>query len=218
MKKQFELDKLDKIDPDKLEAVLPQTQCQLCDHPGCKPYAQAIANDGERIDKCHPGGVETLIQLGQLTQRPVSADMLAAMAEKFKPPVKAIIRERDCIGCTKCITACPVDAIVGTGKAMHTIIPDLCTGCELCLPPCPTDCIDLLDSPPMTDEQAQASKARFEKRNHRLSRQAGQQNAFNQRNKETKSNAVDYEATILAAVAREKSRRQQGQNDDTPKS
>ncbi|MCF1439313.1 MAG: electron transport complex subunit RsxB [Shewanella sp.] len=125
---------------DQLEATLPQTQCGQCGYPGCRPYAEAIAN-GEKINRCPPGGTATMEKLAELMG--VDPEPVAAAEED---PIKkvAYIREAECIGCTKCIQACPVDAIVGTGKMMHTVIAADCTGCDLCVAPCPVDCIDML--------------------------------------------------------------------------
>ena len=120
---------------EKIEAILPQTQCGQCGYPGCKPYAEAIAN-GDEINKCPPGGVEGVQRLADLLGREVKP-----LDAEEKPKQIAIIDENTCIGCTLCIQACPVDAIVGAAKQMHTIIAPLCTGCELCLPPCPVECI-----------------------------------------------------------------------------
>ncbi len=120
---------------EKIDAILPQTQCGQCGYPGCKPYAEAIAN-GEEINKCPPGGMEGVQRLADLLGREVKA-----LDAEEKPKAIAIIDENTCIGCTLCIQACPVDAIVGAAKQMHTIIEAQCTGCELCLPPCPVECI-----------------------------------------------------------------------------
>ncbi|STY62632.1 electron transport complex subunit RsxB [Mannheimia haemolytica] len=123
---------------DQIDALLPQSQCGQCGYPGCKPYAEAIAN-GDSITKCVPGGQPLVVNLAELLG--VEVPPMEGMAE---PEVKvAFVIEDLCIGCTKCIQACPVDAIIGTNKAMHTIIPDLCTGCELCVAPCPTNCIEM---------------------------------------------------------------------------
>lgn len=135
-----------------IDATLPQTQCGLCDHPeGCLPYAIAIVVDHEPYNKCVPGGQPVTDRISNLLDKeplPTRESTWPVDAITERPTeVKAVIREDDCIGCTKCIPACPVDAIVGTGKHMHTIISDLCTGCELCLPPCPVDCIDLIVTP-----------------------------------------------------------------------
>ena len=117
---------------------LPQTQCGQCGHPGCRPYAEAIAA-GEPINKCPPGGQATINALADLLH--VEAPALDAEHGEEKPRTVAFIREDECIGCTKCIQACPVDAIVGAAKQMHTIVESLCTGCELCIKPCPVECI-----------------------------------------------------------------------------
>lgn len=127
----------------RIDALLPQTQCGKCGHPGCMPYAEGIAR-GEAINKCPPGGTETIVSLAQLLRIPV----LPLDTERGAAPAKvAYIREAECIGCTKCIQACPVDAIVGAAKMMHTVLIDECTGCDLCVAPCPVDCIDLLPLP-----------------------------------------------------------------------
>ena len=137
----------------QIDACLPQTQCGLCQHPdGCLPYAVAIVIDNEPYNKCVPGGQPVTDAIAQIIVVDSSEPILSAapsqwpidIASARPTEVRAIIREDDCIGCTKCIPACPVDAIVGTGKHMHTIFTDLCTGCELCIAPCPVDCIDLV--------------------------------------------------------------------------
>ncbi|RKF19930.1 electron transport complex subunit RsxB [Alginatibacterium sediminis] len=126
---------------DEIEAILPQTQCAQCGHPGCKPYAKAIAN-GEAFNKCAPGGEETIIEIANLLG--VEPIALAESAHKEEDgKMVAFIVEDACIGCTKCIQACPVDAILGSNKKMHTVIAKECTGCELCVAPCPTDCIEM---------------------------------------------------------------------------
>ncbi len=125
---------------DQINEILPQTQCGQCGYPGCRPYAQAIAN-GEAINKCPPGGQATVNALaGLLDMEPQTLD-----AEGDEVPVTrvAFIREAECIGCTKCLQACPVDAIVGAAKQMHTVLADECTGCDLCVDPCPVECIEM---------------------------------------------------------------------------
>ena len=127
---------------ERIDRLLPQTQCGQCNYPGCRPYAKAIAAGQADINQCPPGGdagVRALAELLGREPKPLNPDN-----GEVKPPVVALIVEADCIGCTKCILACPVDAIVGAPKQMHTVIADLCTGCELCLPPCPVDCIVLV--------------------------------------------------------------------------
>jgi hypothetical protein len=124
---------------EKIDAILPQSQCGQCGYPGCKPYAEAIAN-GDVITKCVPGGRPTVVKIAEIMGVDVPAMDDVAEPEEMV----AFIDENMCIGCTKCIQACPVDAIIGTNKAMHTIIADLCTGCELCVAPCPTNCISMI--------------------------------------------------------------------------
>ena len=167
----------------RIDALLPQTQCGKCGHPGCKPYAEGIAQ-GEAINKCPPGGQETIAGLALLLRVPV-LDLDTSRGEA--PAQVAYIREAECIGCTKCIQACPVDAIVGAAKFMHTVIIDECTGCDLCVAPCPVDCIEM--RPPITvlpivgglaandeerhDREIKRNRARrrFEQRNARLQRE-----------------------------------------------
>ncbi|SEN13620.1 electron transport complex protein RnfB [Pseudomonas sp. ok272] len=171
-----------------IDALLPQTQCGKCGHPGCQPYAEGIAN-GEAINKCPPGGRETIAALAELLNVPVlELDISRGPA----PAQIAFIREAECIGCTKCIQACPIDAIVGAAKLMHTVIIDECTGCDLCVAPCPVDCIEMrpLTGTPVlpivgglavTPEDLQArtrkrnhARQRFEQRNARLHREEQQ--------------------------------------------
>ena len=127
---------------DQIDALLPQTQCGQCGHPGCKPYAEAIAN-GEAINHCPPGGQATIDAIANLLGVD-SIPLDAEHGEEAEVPTVAYIREDECIGCTKCIQACPVDAILGAAKQMHTVIVDECTGCDLCVEPCPVDCIDMI--------------------------------------------------------------------------
>jgi electron transport complex protein RnfB len=122
---------------DEINKILPQTQCGQCGYPGCKPYAEAIAN-GEEINRCPPGGqagIEALAALLEVEIKPLDSQPI--------PPSVAYIREEECIGCTKCIQACTVDAILGASKLMHTVISSECTGCDLCVEPCPVDCIEM---------------------------------------------------------------------------
>jgi len=125
-----------------INQCLPQTQCAQCGHPGCLPYAEAIAA-GEAINRCPPGGKQTIIALAELLGRDIIA--LDDHFGQEQPKRVARIREAECIGCTLCIQACPVDAIIGAQQQMHSILEDSCTGCDLCLPPCPVDCIDMIE-------------------------------------------------------------------------
>ncbi|GAA5213095.1 electron transport complex subunit RsxB [Corallincola platygyrae] len=133
---------------EQVDAILPQTQCGQCGYPGCRPYAEAIAN-GDEINKCPPGGEATIQKLADLTGREAKP-LDAAHGEEDVKKV-AFIREAECIGCTKCIQACPVDAILGASKMMHTVIADECTGCDLCVEPCPVDCIEMRPVKQTTD-------------------------------------------------------------------
>ena len=127
---------------EKVDAVLPQTQCGQCGYPGCRPYAQAIADGEADINQCPPGGAATIRELADLLGR--EPKPLSAEHGVETPPRIALIDESLCIGCKKCILACPVDAIVGAPKLMHTVLAVECTGCDLCVPVCPVDCIDMI--------------------------------------------------------------------------
>ncbi|NND65332.1 MAG: RnfABCDGE type electron transport complex subunit B [Gammaproteobacteria bacterium] len=137
-----------------INQTLPQTQCEQCEHAGCLPYARAIASGNADINQCPPGGQSVIDALARLMGRPKKPlDTTFGITE---PPKVAFVIEPWCIGCTKCIQACPVDAIVGAGKVMHTIVEDECNGCGLCLPPCPTDCIELRPLATLTKTSALA--------------------------------------------------------------
>lgn len=160
---------------DKIDAILPQTQCTKCGYQGCRPYAEAIAA-GDAINKCPPGGAEGIQKLAQLLDRSV-VPLDTTHGEEPAQLEVAFIREPECIGCTKCIQACPVDAILGAAKLMHTIVSDICTGCELCVAPCPVNCIEMvpavLQKPTKTEVRVKAdlSRERFQRRNARLQKQ-----------------------------------------------
>ena len=128
----------------RVDEILPQTQCRECGYNGCLPYAEAIVVAGESIDRCPPGGDGVRRSLAELLGRTTYSERRAADLGDVTEVV--VIDETVCIGCTKCIAACPVDAIVGAAKQMHTVIAPLCTGCRLCIPPCPVDCIDVVDA------------------------------------------------------------------------
>jgi electron transport complex protein RnfB len=121
---------------EKIEAILPQTQCGQCGYPGCRPYAEAIAEGEAEINRCPPGGQEGVAKLADLLGREVEP-----LDIEERPRQVAVIDEESCIGCTLCIQACPVDAIIGAAKQMHTVVAAVCTGCELCAAPCPVECI-----------------------------------------------------------------------------
>ena len=131
---------------DQIDAILPQTQCGQCNYPGCRPYAEAIAAGEAQINQCPPGGEAGIQALADL----LGVEVMPLNPEngQEKPRAVAVIDETVCIGCTLCIQACPVDAILGAPKLMHTVIAAECTGCDLCLPPCPVDCIEMVTPEP----------------------------------------------------------------------
>ena len=196
---------------DRIDALLPQTQCTQCGYPGCRPYAEAIAHGDADINQCPPGGQTGIDALVALLGRPTKSLNLENGVEQ--PRTLARIVEADCIGCTKCIQVCPVDAIVGAGKRMHTVIDDLCTGCELCVPACPVDCIELDPMPVTQIDQAHADAARlnFQRREQRLQRQreertvqlAARKAALH---KPVVTQNIDRNA-VMAAIARAKTKR-----------
>jgi len=149
---------------DQINALLPQTQCGQCSFQGCRPYAEAIASGVADINQCPPGGDEGIRDLADLLG--VSPKPLNTEFGLHKPPSVAFIIEKDCIGCVKCIAACPVDAIVGAAKLMHTVIASECTGCELCIAPCPVDCIVMQPAPPNNSEKTRAQKSAQAKRRY----------------------------------------------------
>jgi electron transport complex protein RnfB len=155
---------------ERIDALLPQTQCGKCGYPGCRPYAQALADGDAAINRCPPGGASGIAALAGLLQTPILP--LAPECGTENPRTLAQIDETNCIGCTLCIQACPVDAIVGAAKQMHTVLADRCTGCELCVPPCPVDCIALRAHPvpKISPEFAASSRARYQTRAVRLER------------------------------------------------
>ncbi|RUR13125.1 RnfABCDGE type electron transport complex subunit B [Legionella sp. km772] len=152
----------------QIDALLPQTQCGECDYAGCLPYAEALVQGRAPINKCPPGGVETVKALGGLLNIDPSPYLKSAL-ENTRPPSVALIREEECIGCTKCIKACPVDAIIGSAKLMHVILAQECTGCGLCVEPCPVDCIEMVDIP-NADYDRDRARARFHAKTTRLLR------------------------------------------------
>jgi electron transport complex protein RnfB len=178
----------------KIEALLPQTQCTKCGFNGCAPYAEAIATDQADINRCSPGGKATTLALARLLNKPslpLAADVIPTLSEQV-----AVINEEHCIGCTLCLKACPVDAIIGAGKLMHTVLTQWCTGCDLCIARCPVDCISMQDKPPhIAVPSPQENQHRYHLQQQRLA---------------TKSTALptikvnDIQATIKAALERAK--------------
>ncbi len=201
---------------DRIDALLPQTQCTQCGYDGCRPYAEAIALEGESINRCPPGGDEGIRKLAALLgvpELPLDED-----CGPPQPPRVAVIDEQHCIGCTLCIQACPVDAIVGANKLMHTVIPELCTGCDLCVPPCPVDCISMAPvQREWTPDLADAARQRHQRRQSRLAAHHGETSALAARtlaNKAPVATAARSEPdarrlAIEAALARARARREE---------
>jgi Na+-translocating ferredoxin:NAD+ oxidoreductase subunit B len=172
---------------DEIDALLPQTQCTRCGYQGCRPYAEAIADGEAPINQCPPGGTATIAALAALLHRDALPLNPANGVEG--PPLVALIDEAACIGCAKCLPPCPVDAIIGARKQMHTIITALCTGCELCIAPCPVDCISMVarsvlaDAPAAPD--APTNRQRFFAHNERISRRGRERDALLASRKQT---------------------------------
>lgn len=190
--------------PEEIDALLPQTQCGLCGYGGCMPYAEALAFENAPINLCPPGGMKVLQALGELLQQDPTP-YFSEMQKKIKPRAIAVIREAECIGCAKCIQACPVDAILGSGKQMHTIIATECTGCELCIPPCPVDCIDLVtlnSQDPINNGEANHYRKRFTAREARLNEEK-----IAKKLKEQEKSLLQKKKYIEAAIARVKAKK-----------
>lgn len=167
---------------DRIEDLLPQTQCTKCGYPACRPYAEAIAAGSANYNQCPPGGAEGVARIAALLGKPVIPINPVHGIERERPV--AVIDESACIGCTLCIQACPVDAIVGAAKQMHTVIASLCTGCDLCVPPCPVDCIDMQAATPdrtgwaaWSQADADAARVRHDARTSRLQREKQENDA-----------------------------------------
>ena len=203
---------------DRIDELLPQTQCQRCGYADCRAYAEAIAADAAGIDRCPPGGQETLEALASLTGC-IATSVDPALGE-FTTGTVAFIIEPECIGCTKCIQACPVDAIIGTAKQMHTVIESLCTGCGLCIPPCPVDCIRMqpargategITVPSDTRQRADFFRARYLSHRERLAHD--QTEREKQLHRPTVTDTLDCvarrKAEIADAVARVQAKRAQ---------
>ena len=165
---------------DDIDALLPQTQCTRCGYQGCRPYAEAIARGEAEINQCPPGGGATIAGLAALLSRDALPLNPAHGAEG--PPLVALIDETACIGCAKCLPPCPVDAIIGARKQMHTVVVELCTGCELCIAPCPVDCISMVPRTSLADAPAapasEANRERFQAHNERIARRARERDAL----------------------------------------
>jgi electron transport complex protein RnfB len=190
---------------ERVDALLPQTQCTRCGYPDCRSYAVAVVEDGVAVNRCPPGGRETVVRLAALTGQP--AEALDPGCGQASPRRVAVVDEAWCIGCTLCLQACPVDAIIGAARRMHTVVEAWCTGCELCVAPCPVDCI-VLEAPrsgPTTPtawlaERAAASRQRYRERQARLA-------AVGRVAMRRRAARSERRAAIAAAVARVRARR-----------
>jgi electron transport complex protein RnfB len=194
---------------DRIDALLPQTQCRRCGYDGCRPYARAVAQGAAAINRCPPGGEQTVAALAALLAVPVLP--LDPSCGEPQPLVVARIDEAACIGCTLCIAACPVDAIVGAAKLMHTVLAERCTGCELCLPPCPVDCIALLPAGrAWTHADADRARQRFADHTARRERRAARREpppAPPDSPADAASARDRRRAAVAAALARARARR-----------
>ncbi len=197
---------------DRIEDLLPQTQCTKCGYPACRPYAEAIAAGSASYNQCPPGGAEGVARIAALLGKPVIPINPVHGLERERPV--AVIDESACIGCTLCIQACPVDAIVGAAKQMHTVIASLCTGCDLCVPPCPVDCIDMQAATPgrtgwaaWSQADADAARARHDARTSRLQREKQENDARLAAKALTKLAEVDASNAQTDAERAEKERK-----------
>jgi len=197
---------------ERIDALLPQTQCTKCGYPACRPYAEAIASGEAEINQCPPGGDAAIRGLAALLGREVRP--LNPRNGIERPRRVALIDEARCIGCTLCIQACPVDAIVGASKLMHTVVTELCSGCDLCVPPCPVDCIEMVPAvgaDAVWDQpRADAARERFELRRARLERERAERTgrlAARALKAKMDPDAEKKRATIQAAIERARARR-----------
>jgi electron transport complex protein RnfB len=197
---------------DLIEDILPQTQCTKCGYPACRPYAEAIASGAADINQCPPGGAEGVRRLAQLLGKPAIPLNPANGLERGRPV--AVIDEALCIGCTLCIQACPVDAIVGAAKQMHTVLPDHCTGCDLCVAPCPVDCIAMVNVTgtrtgwnAWTQEQADTARARHDFRTNRLRREKAENDARLAAKADAKLKNVEAEVSVTEQEKAEQARK-----------
>lgn len=206
---------------DAIDALLPQTQCRRCGYDGCRPYAEAMAAGEADINRCPPGGQATVGRLAELTgleSKPLDPECGDASVARV-----AVIREAECIGCTRCIQVCPTDAIIGAAKQMHTVIETDCTGCELCVPACPVDCIDMPESrpdtgqplwpPPRPVDAERAARARrlFQARQKRLNQNTTRRRRHSRHDPthDARQESAARQSTLADAIARAKAKRQQ---------
>lgn len=195
----------------EIEALLPQTQCGECGYLGCLPYAEALAQGGAAINQCPPGGVETLRALGGLLRVDPEPYVAESIVNTRLPSV-ANLREEECIGCTKCIKACPVDAIVGSAKRMHVVLTHECTGCGLCVPPCPVDCIEMVEIPAAQYDKRLAHQRHQAKTKRQLRDEQGRQQLYRQKKQleapsaNKKNDVIAKQDYIQQALARVKAK------------
>ena len=197
---------------DRIEDLLPQTQCTKCGYAGCRPYAEAIAEGSAAYNQCPPGGAEGVARLARLLGKPVIPINPVHGLERERPV--ALIDESVCIGCTLCIQVCPVDAIVGAAKQMHTVIAELCTGCDLCVPPCPVDCIAMIPVTPgktgwdaWSQQAANAARRRHDQRTARLQREKADNDARLAAKAAAKMKEVNAEMAVTPEEQAEKERK-----------
>ena len=186
---------------EQIDDLLPQTQCGQCGYSGCLPYAEAVSR-GEAINRCLPGGLKTLTALGSLLNRDVST-FIDEVIQKESPPMLASIRSEECIGCTKCIQSCPVDAIVGAAKQLHVILKQECTGCGLCIPPCPVDCIDYF-AIEKTYYDSERARQRFKARQLRIEKQQ-----LDEKQRQMRDELHEKRNYVTSAVLRVKAKKKQ---------
>ncbi|MEQ4617342.1 MAG: electron transport complex subunit RsxB [Corticimicrobacter sp.] len=192
---------------EQINALLPQTQCTKCGYDGCAPYATALARGEAAINRCPPGGDAGIADLARLLDTPVLP--LDETHGRHTPLLVAVIDEQHCIGCTLCIQACPVDAIVGANKRMHTVLADWCTGCDLCLPPCPVDCISLVPAsrPAWNRNDAEQARLRYQNRQTRKQHMADKAPAAVTAPPVAVRDAGHKQQSVLDALAKARARR-----------
>ena len=193
---------------DSIDALLPQTQCTRCGYPTCRTYAQAMSEGNADLNRCPPGGEAVIRKLAQLLDRPYRPLDPGCGAER--PRAAALIDEARCIGCMLCIQACPVDAILGAAKRMHTVLTEVCTGCELCLPPCPVDCIEMVELRGLSTRGHRSAAALAEQSVEQMASIAGPRFRF-------RTNRLLYASEQLEArLADQAARRLAGLNAEPP--
>lgn len=194
-----------------IDQLLPQTQCEQCGYSGCQPYADAISTGKAQINQCPPGGEVTIHQLAKLLE----CDVIPLNTEhgEHKPFHLAVIDESECIGCTKCIPVCPVDAILGAAKQLHTVMNQYCTGCELCIPPCPVNCIEMVpDENELSNQNADTERAEKSRVRYALHLKRAEQELSERKNKQAEKRSQvlkkeNIQQEVLAAIQRTKDKR-----------